>query len=151
MKWTIAAGLACSLLATQVQAADVYKCKTADGRTIFSSSGCGTETGQVEVPDLKINEVGAIAGSDEVQRLRQERADAANSGSSVKVIRDSGKRDSKTFQGILNRRNDIVEDNLDRYRRPDTSGVTVIKDTNGETALQRARRLRTEAMEIEAQ
>lgn len=151
MKWIYIALTASALSSTQVFAAPVYKCTTSDGRTIFSSAGCGTENGEFEAPDLKINEVGRVAEPYEVQRLRQERAAAAARGLPVDVIRDSAKRDSSSRIGDLNRRNDIVEDNLDRYRMPPKDGVNVIRDSGRETPQQRARRLRTDALEIQAQ
>jgi len=52
----------------QAQSAEIFKCKTADGRTIFSSTGCGTEVGVVERPQLKFNDVGSFATAEEVDR-----------------------------------------------------------------------------------
>ncbi|MGY2184258.1 DUF4124 domain-containing protein [Pseudomonas agarici] len=57
MKWTSYLALA-AFCTTIVQAADVYKCTTPDGRVVFSNSGCGTASGSAEQKELKINNMG---------------------------------------------------------------------------------------------
>lgn len=127
-------------------AAPVFKCTTADGRTIFSNAGCGTERGTAEIPEIKINQMGTIADRDELQRLRRAREAERYRQNNVTVIRESSA--DKGQKAHVKRRLDVYEDAIDRATPPDPSGVTVIKNNGGETNTQRTRRLNTQVQEM---
>lgn len=148
MKWIFGAGLALGMLANGATA-DVFKCKTVDGRTIFSNAGCGTEAGVVERPDIKINDVGRFADSQEINQLHRDRqrAERDKSKPKVTIIRDTSGENLKTVDGNIKRRLRLREEAQERTARGDGSGVTQIRDNSGETSQQKAMRLRTEAME----
>lgn len=140
--------LAGVLVASQSSAATIFKCKTADGRTIFSAAGCGTEEGVFEPADVKINEVGSLATPGEIRQLqRQRQNDRISVVHNVKVITDSSKEDLKTARGNINKRLRIKEETMEQERIPDPSGVTEIRDSANETQRQRAMRLRTDEIE----
>jgi len=148
MKWIYAAGLALGIVAGQASA-DVFKCKTSDGRTVFSNAGCGTEEGVAERPDLKINEVGRFAEGQDINRLRRDRAAAERDrkGQTVTIIRDTSGEDLKTVDGNIKRRLRLREEYQERVKRSDPSGVTLIRNNADEDNHQKAMRLRTESME----
>lgn len=102
--------------------------------------------GTAEIPEIKINQMGTIADSNELQRLRRAREAEKYRQNNVTVIRESsGQRGQKAH---VKRRLDAYEDAVDRATPPDPSGVTVIKNNENETNTQRARRLNTQAQEI---
>ena len=148
MKWIQIFLVAGVLVVSQSQAATIFKCKTPDGRTIFSSAGCGTEVGEFEQADVKVNEVGSLASPDEVRQLQRQRAnDRISVIHNVKVITDSSKEDSKTVSGNINKRLRIKEETMEQQRIPDPSGVTEIRDSANETQQQKAMRLKTDEIE----
>lgn len=152
MKWIYAAGLALGVCAGQASA-DIFKCKTADGRTIFSNAGCGTEVGVVERPELKINDVGRFADGGDINRLRRDREAAERNAGNKKVtiIKDTSGENLKTVEGNVKRRLRLKEEYLEKFRHEDTGGATVIRDNNGETNQQKAMRLRTDTVEVNTQ
>lgn len=129
-----------------VYAAPVFKCVTADGRTIFSNAGCGTEHGRAEIPEIKINQMGTIAGQEDVQRLRRAREAEKYRQNSLTIIKQT--TDDKSREAHTKRRLDAYEEAIDRATPPDPSGVDVIKSHQGETNRERARRLDTQVREL---
>jgi hypothetical protein len=143
MKNLLVAGLL--LCATQASYAEIYKCKTEDGRTIFSSSGCGTESGVAEQPELKINEVGSLASDAEIRRLQRERAMSKSHGAVVNYVPDSSK-DTERKQRLR-----MKEDYIDRSKRPHSKIVDVVPDSGRESDYEKSVRLRREMMELHNQ
>lgn len=139
------------LIALPVCAAPVYKCTTPDGQTIFSNAGCGAISGTAEIPEIKINRIGALADPYEIQRERQNQAYERSKRTQVTVIKDSSINDKTSVDAHIRRRLNHTEEVIERIRPPDPSGVNVISDhskADSETNRQKAIRLRTEAVEL---
>ncbi len=143
MKWTSHLALA-ALCTTIVQAADVYKCTTPDGRVVFSNSGCGTANGSAELQELKINNMGGPIKPSSGQRKTQS-VDSDSPHNSPTVVQDSA--DEDTRDGRIKRRLRAQEEYLDSLK-PKIPGVTVIKNKGSETNHEKSMRLREEAREL---
>ncbi|WLG48651.1 DUF4124 domain-containing protein [Pseudomonas sp. FP1742] len=143
MKWTSHLALA-ALYTTIVQAADVYKCTTPDGRVVFSNSGCGTANGSAELQELKINNMGEPIKPSPGQRKTQS-VDPDSPHNSPTVVQDSA--DEDTRDGRIKRRLRAQEGYLDSLK-PKIPGVTVIKNKGSETNHEKSMRLREEAREL---
>ncbi|MGF6455286.1 DUF4124 domain-containing protein [Pseudomonas frederiksbergensis] len=135
MKWIFVLAWLCTPI---VQAAGVYKCTTTDGRVIFSSSGCGTESGSAERQDLKINNMGASVKPPSIE-IKNTQTPVPN------VIYNSA--DDDTREGRVKKRLRAQEEYLDRLKTK-TPGITVIKESTDETNHDKKKRLREEAQEL---
>ncbi|RON42964.1 DUF4124 domain-containing protein [Pseudomonas frederiksbergensis] len=144
MKWTLYLALA-ALCITIVQAADVYKCTTSDGRVIFSNSGCGTASGSAELQELKINNMGQPIKPSSFGQPKTQGADRDSPHNSPTVVRDSA--NENTADAHIKRRLRAQEEYLDSLK-PKIPGVTVIKDEGSETNHEKSMRLRDEAQEL---
>jgi hypothetical protein len=131
--------------ATIVQAAEVYKCTTPDGRVTFSNSGCGTASGSAELQELKINNMGPSINPSSFGQPKIQSVDKHSSHHSPTVVRDSA--NENTADAHIKRRLRAQEEYLDSLK-PKTPGVTVIKNEGSETNHEKFMRLNDEAQEI---
>lgn len=138
---SLVCALGAALIAAHTVAGPIYKCTTDDGRTIFSSTGCGLEGGVVEQPNLNINSSGRLADQQAISDMREARNAAAQKNQRVGVVTDS--RDAHTARGMVRQRLQAKEDQVNSVRKGNQ--VKVVTNSDQETLTQKERRLRSEA------
>lgn len=126
--------------------AQIFKCTEADGRVAFSYEPCKSESGASEYIEVQTNELGTFATPEQVEQQRLNReTPVSRSQQRVTVVTDSATEDQSTLDGIVNKRLRLKEEALERQRGPNTSGVTVVRDSGSEGQADKAYRLNREA------
>lgn len=126
--------------------AQIFKCTEADGRVAFSYAPCKSESGVSEYIEVQTNELGTFSTPEQVEQQRLNReSPVSRSRQRVTVVTDSATEDQSTLDGIVNKRLRLKEEALERQRDPNTSGVTVVRDSGSEGQADKAYRLNREA------